>query len=106
VDRRALLLPRRVMPWRGMPPAASQRLSDRTIGHLALPEQLPVTTLPAPYYLRPLPRVVHLAESSHSGQSAPDRHPVRAATRTGRQARTMTTTSANSYRWAGCAGAC
>lgn len=60
-----------------------QDVSDRSAGHLALPEQLLATSLAAPYYLRPLPRVVHLAESSHSGQSAPDRHPVRAATRTG-----------------------
>ena len=60
-----------------------QDVSDRTVGHLALPEQLPATTLAAPYYPRPLPRMVHLVESSHSGHSAPDRHPVRAATRTG-----------------------
>ena len=60
-----------------------QDVSDRTVGRLALPEQLLATTLAAPYYLRPPPRMVHLAESSHSVQSAPDRHPVRAATRTG-----------------------
>lgn len=47
-----------------------QDVSDRSAGHLALPERLLATTLAAPYYLRPLPRVVHLAESSHSRQSA------------------------------------
>jgi hypothetical protein len=58
-------------------------VSDRTVGHLVFLEQLLATTLAAPHYLSPILRMVHFAESSHSGHSAPDRHPMRAATRTG-----------------------
>ena len=57
--------------------------SDRTVGHLALLEQLLAITLAAPHYLSPIPRMVHFTKSSRSGHSAPDRHPMRAATRTG-----------------------
>ena len=60
-----------------------QDFSDRTVGHLALLEQLLATTLAAPHYLSPIHRMVHFTESSRSGHSAPDRHLVRAATRTG-----------------------
>src|SRR5258707_12296531 len=48
-----------------------QDVSEHIVGHLALLDRLPATTLAAPHYLSSIPRIVHFTESSRSGHSAP-----------------------------------
>jgi hypothetical protein len=53
-----------------------QDVSDHTVGHLALREQLLAAILAPPHYPSPIPRMVHLAESCHPSDSATARRAV------------------------------